>query len=200
MSETGIRERRRSWRIVDIVSAAVIGVVGGVLLVLTNAAYGPLATAAQAGYPPLEGALTGLYVLPAVLGGLVVRRPGAATFTMLTAAVASMVVGNQWGFLTVWYGLLQGLGAELVFAVGRYRRWGVVTAGLAAVGAAVGDALLTLPLFYAGVGADQQIARVVIGMVSAALVAGVGSWLLVRSLAATGALDALPSGRAAPRV
>jgi energy-coupling factor transport system substrate-specific component len=193
-------DRRRRWRAVDIVSAAVLGVTGGVLLVVANTAYGPVTAGPIALYPPLEGLLTGLYVLPAVLGGLVVRRPGAALLTMLVAAVASMLVGNQWGFLTLWYGLAQGLGAELVLALLRYRRWGLGAAVLAAVGAAAGEALLTIPLYYAGVGPDQQAARVGVGVVSAVVVAGAGSWALTRALAATGALDALASGRAARRV
>ena len=194
------RSARRSWRAVDIVSAAVLGVAGGVLLVVTNTVYGPVTAGPIALYPPLEGMLTGLYVLPAVLGGLVVRKPGAALVTMIVAAVASMLVGNQWGFLTLWYGVLQGLGAELGFALFRYRRWGVGAALVAAFGAAIGEIVLTLPLYYAGVGVDQQAARAGVGIVSAMLVAGVGSWALTRALAATGALDALASGRAARRV
>jgi energy-coupling factor transport system substrate-specific component len=196
----GQRPGHRAWRPVDIVSAAVLGVAGGVLLVLTNTIYGPVTAGPIALYPPLEGLLTGLYVLPAVLGGLVIRKPGAALVTMVVAAVASMLVGNQWGFLTLWYGLLQGLGAELGFALFRYRRWGVVAALVAALGAAIGEAVLTLPLYYAGVGADQQAVRVVVGVVSALIIAGIGSWTLMRALAATGALDSLASGRAARRV
>jgi energy-coupling factor transport system substrate-specific component len=193
-------DRRRRWRTVDIVSAAVLGAAGGVLLVAANTLYGPVTAGPIALYPPLEGILTGLYVLPAVLGGLVVRRPGAALLTMVVAAVASMLVGNQWGFLTLWYGLAQGAGAELVLAALRYRRWGVGAAALAACGAAVGEALLTIPLFYAAVGVEQQAARAGVGLFSAVLLAGVGAWALTRALAATGALDALASGRAARRV
>ncbi|MGF1661468.1 MAG: ECF transporter S component [Kineosporiaceae bacterium] len=192
--------RRRRWRTVDLVSAAVLGVAGGVLLVAANTGYGPVTAGPIALYPPLEGILTGLYVLPAVLGGLVVRKPGAALLTMVVAAVASMLVGNQWGFVTLWYGLAQGAGAELALAALRHRRWGAGAAVLAAVGAAAGEALLTVPLFYAAVGVDQQAARVGVGVVSAILLAGVGGWLLTRALAATGALDALASARAARRV
>jgi energy-coupling factor transport system substrate-specific component len=199
-AETATPGRSRRWRTVDIVSAAVLGVAGGVLLVVANTLYGPLTTGPIALYPPLEGVLTGLYVLPAVLGGLVVRKPGAALLTMVVAAVASMLVGNQWGFLTLWYGLAQGLGAEVVLAAFRYRRWGAGAAVLAAASAAVGEALLTLPLFYAAVGTDQQAARVGVGIASAVLLAGVGGWSLTRALAATGALGALASGRAARRV
>lgn len=189
-----------AWSTVEIVSAAVIGVAGGLLLVLTNVLYGPLSTWASAVYLPLEGAYTGLYVLPAVLGGLLIRRPGAALFAMLVAAVASMLVGNQWGLQTLWYGLAQGLGAENGFALARYRRWGLGAALLAGLGAGAGEALLTIPLFYAGVDGGQQLARVVLGLASAVAVAGAGSWALTRALAGTGALRALRSGRVARRV
>ncbi|MGF1648596.1 MAG: ECF transporter S component [Kineosporiaceae bacterium] len=198
--ETPTPHRRRSWRTVDIVSAAVLGVAGGVLLVAANTLYGPVTAGPVALYPPLEGILTGLYVLPAVLGGLVIRKPGAALLTMVVAAVTSMLVGNQWGFVTLWYGLAQGAGAEIAFAALGYRRWGPGAGVLAALAAALGEAVLTVPLFYAGVGVDQQAARVGVGIASAVLLAGIGAWALTRALAGTGALDALASGRAARRV
>ncbi|OFW57430.1 MAG: hypothetical protein A2133_06530 [Actinobacteria bacterium RBG_16_64_13] len=60
-----------------------------------------------------------------MIGGLlvpyVVRRPGAALLGELVAAFVSMAIGTQWGIWTMASGLVQGVGAELVFGVARWR-------------------------------------------------------------------------------
>src|SRR5215210_1386461 len=117
---------RTGWRVVDIVVASVLGVAGGLLFVVWNLNYG--AISAPLSTVPAIALLGGVWLVPAVLGGLVIRKPGAAVYTELVAAVLSALVGNQWGFSTVWYGLIEGLGAEVVFAVLLYRRFGLPTA------------------------------------------------------------------------
>ena len=127
---------RAPWRVVDIVTASVLGVALGLVFVVWNLGWTPLSNG-LAFFPPLSAVAAGVWLLPAVVGGLVVRRPGAAVYTELVAATLSALIGNQWGFATVWYGLLEGLGAEVVLAVLLYRRWGLPTALLAGAGAGV---------------------------------------------------------------
>jgi energy-coupling factor transport system substrate-specific component len=189
---------RAGWRVVDIVVASVLGVAGGLLFVVWNLNYGvisaPLSTV------PAIALLGGVWLLPAVLGGLVIRKPGAAVYTELVAAVLSALVGNQWGFSTVWYGLIEGLGAEVVLAVLLYRRFGLPTAVVA--GAVNGAVISTcdLLLSYPTTSPGWKVGYVVCLAISGAVVAGVGSWALTRALAATGALAPLASGRTAARV
>ena len=64
-------------------------------------------------------------------------------------------------------------------------------------GAAV---LLDLVLFYPDWAGAWQAAFAALVVPSAALIAGLGSWLLVRALARTGVLSAFPSGREQPEV
>jgi len=189
---------RADWRVVDIVVASVLGVAGGLLFVVWNVNYG--AISAPLSTVPAVALLGGVWLLPAVLGGLVIRKPGAAVYTELVAAVLSALVGNQWGFSTVWYGLIEGLGAEIVFAVLLYRRFGLPTAMVAG---AVDGALISLCdllLSYPTTSVAWKLGYVVCLAVSGAVVAGVGSWALTRALAATGALAPLASGRTAARV
>jgi energy-coupling factor transport system substrate-specific component len=189
---------RTGWRVVDIVVASVLGVAGGLLFVVWNANYATLS--APLSTVPAIALLGGVWLLPAVLGGLVVRKPGAAVYTELVAAVLSALVGNQWGFSTVWYGLIEGLGAEVVLAVLLYRRFGLPTAMVAgAVDGAV-ISLCDLLLSYPTTSAGWKVGYVVLLAVSGAVIAGVGSWALTRALAATGALAPLASGRTAARV
>lgn len=190
---------REAWRVVDIVTASVLGVAGGFLFVLWNLSW-EVVKAPLAAFPPASGLGVGIWLLPGVLGALVIRKPGAAVYTELVAAVVSALVGNQWGFSTVWYGFLEGLGPEVLFAVLLYRRFGLGAAvgGGAAAGFVVGllDTFLYYPEFSPAFKAAYAAATIVSGVV----VAGIGSWALTRALARTGALSALASGRDARRV
>ncbi|MFC5998701.1 ECF transporter S component [Quadrisphaera sp. GCM10027208] len=190
---------RPRWRVVDIVVASVLGVAGGFLFVAWNAGWEPISRA-LAFFPPASGLLVGVWLLPAVLGALVVRRPGAAVYTELVAATVSALVGNQWGFATVWYGLLEGLGPEVVFALLLYRRWGLPTALLAGAAAGVVVGLLDSFVYYPEFSAAYKLVYTGLTTVSGVVIAGLGGWLLTRALAATGALAPLASGRDAERV
>jgi energy-coupling factor transport system permease protein len=182
------------WRTVDIVVAAVLGVAFGVVFFAWNnlwAALGP----AFAWFPPAQAFMYGMWLLPGVLGGLVIRKPGAAVFTEVVAATVSTFFGAPSPIFIILYGLGQGLGAELVFAAFRYRRWDLPVAllagGLAGVVPAIAD-----PLFYYGPWSITfKLSYAVIVVVSTILVAGLGAWALVRSLAQTGVLAPFASGR-----
>lgn len=191
---------RMRWRVVDIVVCSVLGVAGGLLFSVWNAfAWEPI-KAGLAFYPPASAIFAGVWLLPAVLGGLIVRRPGAAVYTELVAAVLSALIGNQWGFATVWYGLLEGLGAEVVFALFLYRYFGLPSALAAGAGAGVVVGLLDSLLYFPAFSAAYKTSYVLLAVLSGIVIAGLGSWLLTRALAATGALAPLPSGRTARRV
>jgi energy-coupling factor transport system substrate-specific component len=183
------------WRTVDIVVAAVIAVAFGVVFWAWNlvwAAWTPLFGGPA--NPPLY-LISGVWLIPAVLGALVIRRPGAALFTEGLAAVISALLGSVWGLDTVASGLMQGAGAEIVFALFLYRNFDLPVAMLAAAGAAVGEWVHDMAFYYPQTGFDVQLAYGLFMLISSVLIAGLGSWLLVRALAQTGVLAPFPSGR-----
>ena len=190
---------RPKWRVVDVVVASVLGVLGAAIFVVWNMSWAPL-SAALAGFPPASALGVGIWLLPGVLGGLIVRRPGAAVYTETVAAVISALVGNQWGFSTVWYGFLEGMGAEVVFALLLFRRWGLPTALAAGAGAGVVVGVLDTFVYYPDFELGYKLLYLVFAVVSGVVIAGLGSWALTRALAATGALAPLASGRDARRV
>jgi len=190
---------RRSWRVVDIVVAAVLGVALGLVFTVWNLGWSPLSNALEF-FPPLKGLFVGVWLLGGVVGGLVVRKPGAAVFVEVVAAVVSALIGNQWGFATVWYGLLQGLGAEVVLAVLLYRQWGAVAAVGAGIGAGVVVGVLDTTLYYPEFSTGLKLVYGAGAVVSGIVIAGLGGWALTRALARTGALAPLASGRNAQRV
>jgi energy-coupling factor transport system substrate-specific component len=186
------------WRIVDIVVASVLGVAGGLVFSAWNVGWEPISKAVV---PPASAIFVGVWLFPAVLGALIVRRPGAAVYTELVAAVLSALVGNQWGFATVWYGLVEGLGAEVVFALLLYRRFGLPTAVLAGAGAGVVVGLMDSLIYYPDLlGPGGRLGYICLAVLSGVVIAGVGSWMLNKALARTGTLAPLASGRVAERV
>jgi energy-coupling factor transport system substrate-specific component len=189
-------QSREGWRIVDIVVAAVLAVAFGAVFQAWNLWW----NATEFIFPPIRGTVYGMWMVPAVLIPLIVRRPGAALIGEAMAAAVSMVFGAPWGLLTLVYGLVQGAGAELIFAFGLYRSWSLPVALLAGAAAGLGGALLDLAFYYPEWGADWQILYSSIVVVSSGLIAGLGSWLLVRALARTGVLSAFPSGGEQPEV
>src|ERR1039458_4079123 len=78
-----------------------------------------------ASHLPLGELMLGVWLVPAVVAGLVIRRPGAALFTELVAANVELFLGNRWGAAVLLSGMLQGLGVELALALFRHRRFGV---------------------------------------------------------------------------
>lgn len=187
------------WRVVDIVVAAVVAVAFGAAFLAWNA----LAVAtvpAFAFLPPAQAILNGLWLLPAVLVGLIVRRPGAALFGGFVSAVVSVLLGSVYGADALISGAIQGAGAELGFAIGLYRRWTLPVAALAGaisgLFATVHDVIVYYPDADAGVWAVYAVASVLSG----AVVAGGGAWLLLRALVATGVLGDFAAGRDQPEV
>ena len=184
------------WRTVDLVTAAMLGVAFGVAYWGWAAAYTAISPVFAAA-PPLGGLLSGPWLIAGVVGGLVIRRPGAALLTELLAANVEYLLGNQWGISTLIAGTLQGLGVEIVLALFLFRRFGpVVAAAGAALAAALETAYEYVAYDYATTfGTGGTLVYLLAFAASGALVAGVGGWLLVRGLARTGALAGFPAGR-----
>lgn len=190
------RAHRFRWRVVDIVVASVLGVAAGLIFLLWNIGYlGPKAILEPL-LPGLQGLLDGPWLFAGVLGALIIRKPGAAIYTETLAAVVSALVGNQWGgFLTLEAGLVQGLGAELIFLLFFYRRWSLPVAVLAGAGAGLAGAINNLLLWYAGADTLFTVVYLASAILSGAVIAGALSWFLARGIAATGALERFASGR-----
>lgn len=191
------RTGRHRWRVVDIVVASVIGVAAGVVFWLWGQAWTPLSTALVF-LPGLDGLLAGGWLFAGVLGGLVIRKPGAALYTEIVAAVVSMAVGTQWGPETFLWGVIEGVGAELGFAILLYRNWRLL--GALVAGALAGLSTAILDTNFSSIAAQSFEYRAiyfVAAIVSGILLAGLVSWIIVRALAATGALDRFGAGREA---
>lgn len=194
MTTTRHTPSRGAWRTVDIVVAAVVAVAFGVVFVAWNALY-VAATPIFTALPPAQATLYGVWLLPGVLVGLIVRRPGAALFGGFVAAAVSALIGSQWGIDALVSGALQGGGAELAFAIGLYRAWNLPFAMLAGALAGVGAVIHDLLIYYPDTGLDFWAVYTAATVLSGVVIGGIGAWLILRALVRTGVLADFAAGR-----
>jgi energy-coupling factor transport system substrate-specific component len=190
----GTTPGRRRWRTVDIVVTAVLGVAFGVVFwawdVLWAAVQGAFTV-----FPPAQAFMYGVWLLPAVLAPLIVRKPGAGFFAELVAAILSALLGSSWGSIILLYGLFQGLGGELGYAAFGWRRFGWPQALLSSVLAGAAAAAMDLVFYYPTWTSGWKVTYLVVVVASTVVVAGLGGTALVRALARTGALSSFAAGR-----
>ena len=179
----------RSWRTIDIVVVAVIAAAFGVFMAGFNVVYQAVGGAAGS---PLN-VLYGIWLLPAVVAPVIVRKPGAALFAELVAASLSVLLVSQWGPDAILSGFLQGLGAELVFALFRYRRYDVLAIALASVASAAMAFVHDWLLYYQGLAADVLAITGIAMLISAAVVMPAVTVAVVGALRRAGALQGFPA-------
>ncbi|WP_168583022.1 ECF transporter S component [Gephyromycinifex aptenodytis] len=184
-----------AWRALDLITLAVLGVALGVAFWgFDTFLYYPL-KALLAGFPPAQQLMLGIWILPAVAGMLLVRRPGAALLCEMVAASVEMLLGTEWASLVLLAGLLQAMGVEVVAALWRWRRFDLMLAVLGGVLGAVFQIVLYQWWFAAREFSwAWKLIYLAAGMISGAVIAGLGGRALIRALAATGAVNAFPPG------
>lgn len=188
------------WRTLDIVTCAVLAVAFGVVFWAWNFAWAGLEPL-LAFLLPLKGVLYGIWLIPAVLAPLIVRRAGAGLLTEFLASTISLFLGSAWGVLIMYQGLFQGAGGELAFAAGRYRRFGTPIALAAGALAGFAATMYDVVVYYANYELWAfQVPYIAFAMLSGAVVAGLGSRALVKAMLPTGVLDRFPAGRDRARV
>jgi energy-coupling factor transport system substrate-specific component len=185
------------WRTVDLLTIAFLGAAFGIAYWGWDLAYQAPANALGGLFPPLQGITGAPWLMAGVVGGLVVRRPGAALLCEVVAALVSMLPGTQWGFATLVSGILQGLGAEIAFALLGYAAFGLGAALLAGALSAPLEAVYEWFVYWTDWGWGYKIAYGLILTAAGAVVAGGLGWLLTRGLATAGALNAFPPGQEA---
>ena len=188
--------RTLNWRVVDIIVASILAVACGLVFVFWNSVGYAWFMAMDALTPGLGGVAAGIWLAGGVIGALVIRKPGAAIYVETLAATVSAVFGSQWGPETLYSGLAQGLGVEIVFAIFLYRRFSFTVAVLGGIGAALGAFVLER-FTSANIAKSLEFNLIYLSclIVSGAVLAGALSFFAVKALAKTGALDRFAVGR-----
>lgn len=186
--------RRVPWPLRDLVVLAVLSAVFGFLYWALVQAWGGL----QVLMGPLgdlaQNALMGGWIVVAPLAVFIVRRPGAGIAAEIGAAFVEFAfLGSPVGPMLLVAGLVQGGGAELAFAVTRYRRYGWPTF-LASGITAVTANFLWAGTLYDWWTQDLLGLRVGLQLVSGIVLCGVLAKLVADGLLRTGVLDNFPAG------
>jgi energy-coupling factor transport system substrate-specific component len=187
-----MQQRTAPWSLRDFVVLGAIAVVFGFLFLQ----WVPVWLAVRAFGPVAQELMFGFWFVGGILSALIIRKPGAAILGEFAAALAEVLFGSPVGIPLLVTGLVQGLGAELVFALYRYKRYTLWTAVLAGAVAAV----VALPwnwwrLAYFALAPALQLVLLGARVVSGAVLGGVGSHILAQALARTGVLANFPIGR-----
>ncbi|MDQ3930633.1 MAG: ECF transporter S component [Chloroflexota bacterium] len=173
------------------------------LLALVAAAFGPLFVQWQTVYSgfanffgPWNDLTQGFWFLPAILVPYIIRRPGAALFAETLAAAMSLLWGSPYGVIGALIGgIVQGMGAEVVFMLTGWRRYGWLTLSLAGAASAITGFVYYLPIYYAGLDVAVLAITAVSFVVGVLLLAVIPAKLLGDALLATGVLDRFQIGR-----
>ncbi|KFI85820.1 ABC-type cobalt transport system, permease protein [Bifidobacterium reuteri DSM 23975] len=188
------------WRVVDIVVAAIIAVASGVIFWGWDIVCAAPLALFEAVTPGFEGLLNGFWLFAGPLAAIIMRKPGAALFAETLAAFLELTLGNQWGVGgSLIVGIMQGLCAEIGFAIFMWKKWNIVTTMLSGALAGVGCWAyywMTNPGWNA-----MRVTWYLVGsIISGIVLAGALMWALHKAIAATGVLDRFASGRAEARV
>lgn len=185
---------RRGWSTREFVLIAVLAVIFGFLYVQ----WIPIWTAARAfGAQVGQEAIFGFWLIAGPLAMYIIRKPGAALLGEFLSALCEVIFfAALAGPPLLVTGIMQGLGAELVFASRRYRDFSFGTIVLAGAVAA----LVALPWNWYRLGyfeLEPGYLAVLLGvrLLSGALIAGVLPKLVGDALARTGVLSGFAIAR-----
>ena len=116
-----------SWKLKEIIMVGIIGVIFALVSFATaqGISIPLLLPFAAAGFPPNYSfeVVWGIFFMSAVLAGYIIRKPGVCLGAAMLAVSIQFLMGNATGPLIFLSGLVTGLGAEIGFAIFRYKTW-----------------------------------------------------------------------------
>ncbi len=184
-------DNKYAWRTRDIMMVATIGVIFGILFYFWNMLWDVLKPLFLF-FPPARHIIYGFWFIPAVLVSYIVRKPGAGLISELIAAIVSALIGAKWGIDTVISGLVQGIGAELIFGLTLWKNYKIPVLILAGAASASAAWVHDWIMWYGGTEPHILVAMLVFIIISGIFLTGLGSKYLGDALKATGVLSGFP--------
>ena len=192
-----------AWKLKEIIMVSIIGVIFA--LVSFGTAQGisiPLLIPfAAAGFPPNYSfeVFWGIFFMHAILAGYIIRKPGVGLCAAMLAVLIQFLMGNATGPLIFLSGFVTGLGAEIGFALFRYKSWTLGSVFVAITGCTILSFALTWwTLGYRTM--DLSIFTIALifftRLVSGFFFSGIIGKFLADRLAKTGVLKSYPIGSA----
>lgn len=183
----------RNWRFKEIVVLSALSVVFAVVYL----AFLPVGKLLVGFFGPIGYDLIfGIWFIVSIIAAYIIRKPGAAFLSETIAAMIEVLIGNAVGPMLIVSGMIQGLGAEAVFAATRYRNYATWVLMLAGVGSAVTSFIYGYFMGgFAALGTGYVIVMFVARVISGALIAGLLGKTISDGLAKTGVLSSYALGK-----
>lgn len=193
-----MEKKTNSWKLKEIILVAMICIVFGVVYLGAVYLASFIATALTPfGLSPLGNEIVfGIWFMAATLAGYILQKPGVAVVAEVIAAVLEVLMGNWFGPMVIVAGIIQGAGAEAVFAAYKYQKFDGKVMYLAATGSCITSFLWSF--VRSGYGKFSVMFLVLlfcIRLVSSLLFSGLICKLIGDGLAKTGLLKGYELGR-----
>ncbi|MFC7783890.1 MULTISPECIES: ECF transporter S component [unclassified Rossellomorea] len=170
-------------KLTDILVTVVISIGFGIIYKL----WGPVYNLLKPFGLHADQLIYGMWFMAATVAFLIIRKPGVALLAEIAASSGEFLMGSEWGLEVLLFGLIQGLFAELIFLITRYKRYDVIIICAAAVGSAIGSILMD---YFKGYMGDLVLwnLSLFIGarLIGSIVIAGIGAFYLVKALEKTG--------------
>jgi energy-coupling factor transport system substrate-specific component len=178
-----------SWTLREILVVAALGAVFGILYL----AWVQVWLIGQAVLGPITmDVMMGFWFIVSIIAAAIIRKPGAALLSEVLAAMVEVMLGSPAGLLLIVAGIVQGAGAEAVFAATRWRDYRLPVLMAAGVGAAVFSFAYTWIRFdYGALAPGLLVAMFILRCLSGALLGGWAGHLVTQALFRTGVLSGL---------
>ena len=133
--------------------------------------------------------VAGFWIFASVFLSQIVRKPGIALVASIIAAFIESLL-THWGIMSVLWGIVQGLGAEIIFMIFLYRKWDLWVVILASILSATFSYGLDFYLYeYKNLSLGFNFLQLASFLISSAFFAGVLSNILSKRLLRLGLLD-----------
>lgn len=189
--------KTKHWELKDVIMMAILGVVFSAVYLAVFQGGLALSTAlTPAGLAPFGFELIyGVWFMAATLAAYIIRKPGVALVTEVLASFIELLMGNSGGLTVVLTGLIQGVGAELAFALFRYKKWNLGVMCLGSILSAVFIFCYELYyLNYIALAPTLLAAQLAVRFVSAVVFSGIICKLAGDALAKTGVVKSYAIG------
>lgn len=180
---------RTGWTLRETLVVAVLGAVFAVLYL----GWVQLWLIAQAALGAISmDVFMGFWFIASVVAAAIIRKPGVAFAAEVMAAAVEILLGSPGGLLLILSGMIQGAGAEAVFAATRWRNYSLPVLMAAGVGAAIASFIYTWIRFdYGALAPGLLVAMFALRCLSGALLGGWLGHAIVAALYRTGVLHGL---------
>lgn len=186
------------WKLQEVIFVAMLCVVFGVVyLAATYLSTGLVAVFTPMGIGPMGYEVVfGVWFMVSTLAPYIIQRPGVAIVSEIIAAVIEVLLGNMFGPMVIVTGIVQGIGAEAAFAIGRYKSFTMRDMLLASVLCCVVSFLWSfIRSGYLAFSVPVLVLFFVVRLVSSVVFAGLLSKAIGDGLAKTGLLKGYALGR-----